>query len=89
MKCLDFINFIKNIIKSNVGILTDIEKNTRDQSTNNVWFELRYGRITASKAYEVSKCNTTDGVLVKQILGCTKLKITNAMKRGTILEEHV
>jgi len=50
---------------------------------------MRYGRITASKAYEASKCITTDGTLVKQILGCSKVKLTKAMNRGIHLKKQV
>lgn len=50
---------------------------------------MRYGRITASKVYEASKCNTTDCTLVKQILGISKIKLTKAMNRGIHLEEQV
>jgi len=32
---------------------------------------------------------TDDGSLVKQILGCAKVKLTKAMERGTLLEELV
>jgi len=51
---------------------------------------MRYGRITASKAYEASKCiTTTNGTLAKQILGSSKVKLTKAMIRGIHLEEQV
>lgn len=54
-----------------------------------MWFELRYCRITASKIYELSRCKKGDGILVKQILGCSKIKLTSAMERGQILEKYV
>lgn len=65
-----------------------IEKSTREQSKSSVWYELRYGRITASKAYEVSRCKTVDGSLVAAIMGA-KTPDTVAMKRGRILESSV
>lgn len=80
---------MKSVIQSSDGILLKIERETQDQSINNSWFEMRYGRITASKVYEASKCNTTDGTLVKQILGSSKVKLSKAMKRGIHLEEQV
>lgn len=42
-----------------------IEKLTRNQSDSPLWHEMRYGRITASKIYECSRCLTTEGSLVE------------------------
>lgn len=69
-------------------VLKEIEKNTKAQSKCRVWEEMRYGRITASKAYEAVKCVTYDGILVENILGANFFK-TKAMKRGLDLEEGV
>lgn len=71
-----------------VDIINNIEKQTRDQSKNNLWYELRYGRVTASKAYEVSRCQTSDGTLISAIMG-GKIPETSAMKRGRFLENEV
>ena len=88
---------IKRDIKKMLGLmrvmldensLALIEKSTREQSKSSVWYELRYGRITASKAYEVSRCKTVDGSLVAAIMGA-KTPDTVAMKRGRILESSV
>ncbi len=38
---------------------------TVDQSDNRDWFELRYGRITASRFHEAASCTTYDGTLVQ------------------------
>ncbi|KAH9632803.1 hypothetical protein HF086_012628 [Spodoptera exigua] len=65
-------------------IIKNIEEATRQQNKTNFWYELRYGRITASKAHEVSVCHTTDGALVATIMGA-KIPDTVAMKRGRIL----
>lgn len=46
---------------------------------------MRYGRITVSKAHEVSVCHTPDGSLVATIMGA-KVPDTVAMKRGRNLE---
>lgn len=70
------------------NIIVEIEKATRDQCQTSLWYELRYGRITASRAYEVSRCKTVDGSLVASIMG-GKTVDTPAMKRGRILEEEV
>lgn len=59
----------------------DVELKTTDQANNVLWFDLRYGRITASKIHEATRCKHADGILlVKQILGCSKVKLTAAME---------
>ncbi|CAH0717717.1 unnamed protein product, partial [Brenthis ino] len=65
-----------------------IEEHTVGQHKSRLWHELRYGRVTASKAYEVSKCLTSDGSLVAVIMGA-KTPDTKAMKRGRVLESKV
>ena len=65
-----------------------IEEATRQQNKSTLLYELRYGRITASKAHEVSVCRTPDGSLVAAIMG-GKIPDTAAMKRGRDLEERV
>lgn len=79
--------FLRKVILTD-AIVSRIEKETRQQYKSSLWFELRYGRITASKAYEVSRCKTNDGTLVSLIMG-GKIPDTKAMKRGRILEEDV
>ncbi|XP_074115102.1 uncharacterized protein LOC141537822 [Cotesia typhae] len=66
-----------------------IEQKTQDQADCDLWFTLRYGRITASKAHEASRCNTTDGMLVELLVGGQKLRNTKAMERGKQLEAMV
>lgn len=39
-----------------------------------LWHELRYGRITASKAYSVLHCKATEGTIVEGILGACKIR---------------
>lgn len=38
-----------------------VEKDTREQLNSRLWFELRYGRITASRAFDVSRRKTNRG----------------------------
>lgn len=83
-KCSE--EFIKHIS----GLFTDellkkVEQNTRDQTCSNLWHELRFGRITASKAYEIKRCKTSDGALVSLIMG-GNIPNTPAMIHGRILE---
>ncbi|KAJ8960115.1 hypothetical protein NQ314_006096 [Rhamnusium bicolor] len=63
----EFINFCKASMVPE--ILKTIEIETRNQSKSSLWMEMRYGRVTASKAYEVAHCHKKDGVLVEKILG--------------------
>ncbi|KAK9885167.1 hypothetical protein WA026_010677 [Henosepilachna vigintioctopunctata] len=65
-----------------------IERETKDQHKSSLWHELRYGRITASRAFEFSCCKSSDGNLMSLIMG-GKLPDTSAMKRGRILEDGV
>ncbi|GBP79691.1 hypothetical protein EVAR_55827_1 [Eumeta japonica] len=69
------------------ALIEKVKEETIEQSKSNLWFELRYGRITASKAYEVSRCKTADGTLVSLILG-GKIPETKHMKRGRVLEDQ-
>lgn len=71
-----------------VAAIQMIESATRKQNKSSLWYEMRYGRITASKAHEVSVCHTPDGSLVAAIMGA-KIPDTAAMKRGRNLEEKV
>lgn len=64
------------------------EEETRGQDQSKLWYHLRYGRITASKLYEVAHCKTFDGSLVNLILGA-KVFSSEAMKRGINLEDDV
>ncbi|KAL5236791.1 hypothetical protein ACI65C_004201 [Semiaphis heraclei] len=83
----DFLHFLKE--RTPISVFSGVEEKTTNQANNFLWFELRYGRITASKIYELSRCKKGDGVLVKQIFGCRKIKLTSAMERGKLLEKDV
>lgn len=84
--CKSFLEKVKDLF--NDENLKYAEINTRTQYKNNLWFELRYGRITASKSYEVSRCKTFDGCLVSLIFGARTVQ-TPMMKRGQKLEDKV
>lgn len=49
---------------------------------------MRYGRITASKAYEAIRCNTYEGIFVENILGA-KIFQSREILRGLKLETRV
>lgn len=68
--------------------LMEVQKTTADQSKSNLWFELRYGRITASLIYDASKCKTAEGSLVEKIMGKKDFD-SSSMQRGRNLEGQV
>lgn len=70
-------------------LLKTIEEKSRNQSEAPYWFEMRYGRVTASKIFEVSRCTTPDGSLVSRILGLGSFKGNLATRRGIKLEQDV
>ncbi|GBP80033.1 hypothetical protein EVAR_53173_1 [Eumeta japonica] len=74
-------------VAAQVDLINEIEAETRNQFKNNLWYELRYDRVTASKVYEVSRCQTGDGTLISIIMG-GKIPDTPAMKRGRYLENE-
>lgn len=84
---LSFRNFCKTKMK--LDVCQKLVLNTTNQSHNPVWYEMRYLRVTASKAYEVAQCKTTDGSLVKDLFGLTKFKGSVATRRGQRLEKQV
>ncbi|XP_046614853.1 uncharacterized protein LOC124302589 [Neodiprion virginianus] len=85
--CDDFLDFCNN--RMSPDLCDNIEKLTQDQADCDLWFSLRYGRITASKAYEASRCHTPDGTLVELLVGGQKLRNTKAMEGGKQLEAMV
>ncbi|GBP80782.1 hypothetical protein EVAR_54227_1 [Eumeta japonica] len=79
--------FLQKIVLSNETI-AEIEEETKEQHQNSLWFELRYGRITASRAFEFSRCKKNDGSLMALIIGGS-IPDTRAMKCGRLLENEV
>ncbi|KAL4714235.1 hypothetical protein ACJJTC_009587 [Scirpophaga incertulas] len=68
--------------------LKNAEIDTQAQHNSGLWYELRYGRITASKCFGVSRCKTNDGVLVSIIFGM-RTSETSVMSRDRKLEAQV
>ncbi|XP_075986122.1 uncharacterized protein LOC142983144 [Anticarsia gemmatalis] len=83
----EFIEFCKE--KMHAEVCKEATVATLDQSDCPLWYELRYARITASKAYEAAHCNVFDGSLTETIMGASKVPDTAAMKRGRQLESEV
>lgn len=79
--------FFEKFVLTNDDIIK-VEEATREQHKSSLWYELRYGRVTASRAFEFSRCKTTDGTLISLIMG-GKIPDTWAMKRGRMLENEV
>ena len=50
---------------------------------------MRFGRITASKAYSVTYCQKVGGTVVSSIVGAATLRDSAAMERGRALEPQV
>ena len=67
----------------------EVEKCARTQFESPVWMEVRYGRVTASKIYDMAKCQTPEGSLVDPIIGASEIKDNEAMARGRNLEKRV
>lgn len=81
--------FLKNIaVLFTADALKNVEEHTRGQSDSNLWHELRFGRLTASKAYEIKNCKKSDGALVALIMG-GNIPDNPEMKRGRSLEGKV
>nr|CAH7737632.1 unnamed protein product [Callosobruchus chinensis] len=58
----DFIEFCSSVMTEQKCSAAATE--TASQSDSSLWFDLRYGRMTASKLYDVAHCKKNDGVLV-------------------------
>jgi hypothetical protein len=83
----NFVKFASNILEPT--LLKNAEIKTKNQSTSNLWHKLRYGRVTASVFYQISRCTKSDGNSVEQIMGGKKFKPTKMMKRGIEIEDEV
>lgn len=83
----NFIRFMKNYLTDDV--CKEVEVSTRSQSSSKFWHALRFGQITASNLYEISKCKTADGSLVQRLLGGKTFQQTPAMRRGNELEPQI
>jgi hypothetical protein len=81
-----FITYCKK--KMTLQVCEEAAIATLEQADCEVWHELRYGRITASKVHEAANCKTSGGSLVEHILGA-KLPPSVAINRGRCLENEV
>ncbi|KAJ6642327.1 hypothetical protein Bhyg_07274, partial [Pseudolycoriella hygida] len=83
-------NFLKYAEDNLRGdLINEIEAGTKGQSKSTYWYELRYGRVTASKIHELCNCRTSDGSLVAAILGSSKFEGNWATRRGLELKDKV
>ncbi|CAH0546595.1 unnamed protein product [Brassicogethes aeneus] len=83
----DFLTFAEGTMSD--FMCEKIAHETEAQSTSKLWQEMRYGRITASKIHEIAQCHTSNGSLVHQIMGASKIIDTAPMARGRELEKQV
>lgn len=67
----DFLAFSKQFMSIEQCI--KVAQEIKLQSKSKLWMEMRYGRITASRIYEVAHCKTERGTLVEQIIGAAKI----------------
>ncbi|KAJ8665810.1 hypothetical protein QAD02_007472 [Eretmocerus hayati] len=84
--CSQFLDHCRE--KMDEKFLLEAERETRDQSHNPLWYELKFGRIGGSLLYEAANCSTPDGSLVDRIMG-SRIPDTPEMKRGRDLETEV
>lgn len=83
----NFLNF--SMQKFSQDLCLQAEQQTRSQSNDILWHELRFGRVTASHVFEASRCRTPNGSLVNRIIGAAKVYNSVDMQRGKNLEEEV
>lgn len=84
---LQFLEFIQNHIDPT--LCKRASEDTKDQSSTPLWHSLRYGRITASILYESGKATMANESLKLKILGAAKVPLTDALKRGKLIEDLV
>lgn len=80
-----FVSFCKSTMTQHACKICEV--NTRGQNSS-LWHCLKFGRVTASKLHELSRCKTPDGALVNAVLGQSS-HTTEAMERGLRLENKV
>lgn len=85
--CEEFLSFCCGEMSHD--ICKRIFESTKDQSKKSEWYHLRFGRITASKLYETSRCDTYDGSLVGSLMGSRGFKGNAATLRGQTLEAEI
>ena len=83
----EFLKLASEILKPEICVL--INKATVDQYKTHIWGEMRYGRATGSRIYEVAQCQTSSGSLVEEMIGVAKVRDNVAMERGKRLEKDV
>lgn len=84
----EFISHCK--LKMTSEVCEEVRKETIAQSKSSLWHAVRFARITASKAYDISHSSLAPGnILVMSVIGASKLKDTAAMERGRKLEPKV
>lgn len=82
----EFIQFMKECMTDESCML--VENQTRKQHKSLYWYEIRFGRITASKIYEAVKCKI-EGSLSETVLGASGSLVYEAITRGQRLETSV
>ncbi|KAI4458066.1 hypothetical protein MML48_7g00018168 [Holotrichia oblita] len=82
--------FIKYLSKHMSDIdIKNAGMESKEQSNSSEWYELRFGRITASRLYDVVRSKRKEGYLPELIMGASRPFDTSAMSRGRQLEPLV
>lgn len=87
VECEHFLQYAENSVTE--SIVRTVEQCTRHQAECNSWFEMRFGRITASNVYEAAQSRTLSGSLQEKILGAAVPLESEAVNRGKRLESKV
>lgn len=85
--CKNFLLFCQSQMSDD--LCEKIFDETREQSSKAQWYYIRFGRITASKLFQASRCNTPDGSLVASLMGSRSFKGNEATRRGQRLEIEI
>ena len=83
---------IKHNLFLNDDDISKVERETRGQSTNEKWFDHRFGRITASKCHRVAcphKAGTSPSKIIKEVLNYNEQVQAKAMREGIENEELI
>lgn len=82
----NFFEHCRNFMNSST--MNSVEVLTIEQADTPLWHLMRFGRITASRVHQASRCKTKNGSLVDSIMG-KRSGWSFAMQRGTDLEDKV
>jgi hypothetical protein len=82
---------VQNNLKFNEDEINEVEKTTRGQANNSVWYNQRKYRITASKCYRIAsvKPDTSPTKAIKEVLQYNPPCQFKCMKDGVEMESKI